>query len=356
MPAKTQWMIYGANGYTGRLIAEEAARRGLRPILAGRNRAAMERLAGELTCPARVFELGETERTRANLADCKLVLNCAGPFSATALPLIAGAIAARAHYLDITGEIACLETAHSRHEEAVAAGVALIPAVGFDVVPSDCLAAQVASRVEAPIRLELAIRVGKKLSPGTAKTMLQMMPDGGRARIDGRIERVPTAWKVREIPFSSGPRTAMTIPWGDVSTAYYSTGIPNIETYMALSPKRIRWAKRLSSLVPLARLGVVRRWLNRQIERRLPGPTEEQRRQGRGEMWACVTGRDGAAAEATLETPEGYALTVQTALAAVERLLAQPPPPGFHTPSRAFGADFIEQFDGARLAFRGGAA
>jgi short subunit dehydrogenase-like uncharacterized protein len=277
------------------------------------------------------------------------VLNCAGPFSATALSIIAGAIAARTHYLDITGEIDCLEAAHARDEEAVAAGVTLVPAVGFDVVPSDCLAAQVAARVEAPTRLELAILVGNKLSPGTAKTMLEMMPDGGRARIEGRIERVPTAWKVREIPFPSGPRTAMTIPWGDVSTAYYSTGIPNIETYMVFPRRQIRWTRRLQFLAPLARLNVVRRWLNRQIERRLPGPTEEQRRRGRGEIWARATGRDGATAEAILETPEGYALTVQTALAAVEHLLAQPPP-GFHTPSRAFGAEFVEQFDGVRLA------
>lgn len=350
-PTKTEWMIYGANGYTGHLIAEEAVRRGMHPIIAGRNRQAVTKIAEQLGCRSRVFDLSTIERTRSHLADCRLVLNCAGPFSATAQPMIAGALAAQTHYLDITGEIACLEAAAAQHDEAVAAGVALIPAMGFDVVPSDCLAAQVAMRVAEPTHLELAIHSRGAISSGTAKTMIEALPDGGRARIAGRIEKVPTAWKVREIPFPDEPHWAMTIPWGDISTAYHSTGIPNIEVYATAPRQSIQWIRRLRFLAPLARPAVVQRWLKKLAATRLPGPTEEQRQSDRVMLWARVTGRDHQAAEATLETPEGYTLTVLTALGAVERLLASEPPPGFSTPSRAFGRDFIEQFEQVQLQF-----
>jgi len=350
-PSKTEWMIYGANGYTGHLIAEEAVRRGMHPIVAGRSREEITKIAEQLGCRGRVFDLSTVERTRTHLADCQLVLNCAGPFSATSRPMIDGALAARTHYLDITGEIACLEAAAARHDEAATAGVALIPAVGFDVVPSDCLAAQVAARVAEPTHLEMAIHSTGTLSAGTAKTMIEALPDGGRARIDGHIERVPAAWKVREIPFPAGPQWAMTIPWGDVSTAYHSTGIPNIEVYATAPRQTIKWIERLRFLAPIARPALVQNWLKKLAESRLPGPTEEQRKTNRVLLWARATGREKQVAEAVLETPEGYALTVLTALGAVERLLATPPQPGFSTPSRAFGSDFIEQFEGVSLQF-----
>ncbi len=225
-PHKTEWMIYGAYGYTGRLIAEEAARRGHRPIVAGRNRQRTAAVAEALGLRSRSFELASAEKIRAHLADCALVLNCAGPFSKTAAPMISGALAAATHYLDITGEIACLEAAAARHADAEAAEIALIPAVGFDVVPSDCLAAQVAARVPAPTHLQLAIRFSGAMSPGTAKTMIEMLPHGGRARIEGRIERVPVAWKAQRVPFADGPKSAMTLPWGDVSTTESSSDRP----------------------------------------------------------------------------------------------------------------------------------
>jgi short subunit dehydrogenase-like uncharacterized protein len=343
----TPWMIYGANGYTGRLIAAEAVRRGLRPTLAGRSAEAIERLAGQLNCPKRVFPLDA--RTPQQLAGMRVVLHCAGPFSATARLMIDACVKAQAAYLDITGEIAVIELAARRHAEAKAAGVAVIPAVGFDVVPSDCLAATLAAALPGAKRLLLAFTASDGLSPGTAKTALENLPRGGRARIDGQIVRVPTAWKTREIDFPEGRRATVTIPWGDVASAYYSTGIENIEVYTAMPPAQIRALRRLRWLLPVAGVGLVQRLARRRIEHTVTGPSAEQLQNSRASLWGRVEDDEAGAAEATLSTLGGYPLTVQTALLFVEASLAGKLPPGFSTPSQALGKDAILRVPGSAL-------
>ena len=248
-------------------------RRGLRPVLAGRNKAAVEALARELNCPSRAFALDSVDAVATQLAGARAVLHCAGPFSATAATMMDACLRAKTHYLDITGEIDVIETGAARDAQAKAAGVAIIPAVGFDVVPSDCLAALLHAQLPTATHLELAFMAGGGLSPGTAKTSLEGLPRGGRARIDGKIASVPTAWKSREIPFADGARWAVTIPWGDVASAYYSTGIPNIEVYMAMPPGQIRQLRRWRWLLPLLTLGPLQRFARRRIERTVKGPS-----------------------------------------------------------------------------------
>jgi short subunit dehydrogenase-like uncharacterized protein len=106
------WMIYGANGYTGELIAREAKKRGASPILAGRDAAKIAKLATDLSLPSKVFSLDKPPDIVAALEGIGLVLNCAGPFSKTANPLMQACLVAKTHYLDITGEIDVLEGAH----------------------------------------------------------------------------------------------------------------------------------------------------------------------------------------------------------------------------------------------------
>jgi short subunit dehydrogenase-like uncharacterized protein len=236
MSSTPRAMIYGANGYTGRLIARHAVERGLKPVLAGRNREAIATLAAELGCEAVDFELQQPAQIADHLRGISAVLHCAGPFSQTARPMMDACLLAQADYLDITGEIDVILAAVSRGDRAKQAGVALIPAVGFDVVPSDCLAAMLSDRLPAARVLQLAFSGAGGLSAGTAKTMVEALPGGGRVRIDGEIRHVPIAWKTLEIPFRHGKQWGMTIPWGDVASAYYSTGIANIEVY-ATAPR-----------------------------------------------------------------------------------------------------------------------
>lgn len=334
-------MIYGANGYTGRLIAEEAVARGERPILAGRNRGAVEALADKLNCPSQIFALDDASQVAGQLAGLSAVVHCAGPFSATARPMMDACIEAGCSYLDITGEIEVIEAGAERHERAKTAGIALMPAVGFDVVPTDCLAVALAAELPSATHLQLAFMAGGGLSPGTAKTMIESLPSGGRARINGQIKRVPAVWKTREIPFRGGRRFAMTIAWGDVASAYYSTGIPNIEVYLATPPqtaRRLRWVR---PLLPLTGIGLVQKLLKRRIERTTRGPSAEQRESSRSSIWGRVSDAGGNSIEATLETPSGYPLTVATTLAVLEKVLAGQGPTGFATPAQAFGKNLI---------------
>ncbi|WP_377268838.1 saccharopine dehydrogenase family protein [Peterkaempfera sp. SMS 1(5)a] len=341
----TTWMLYGANGYTGTLIARLAVERGLRPILAGRSAAQVTALAERLGLEHRVVDLADTGALHTALAGVDAVVHCAGPFSATAAPMVDACLATRTHYLDITGEIDVFEWIHARGAEAREAGVVLLPGAGFDVVPTDCLAALVAAEVPDADHLDLAFTVGGTLSPGTAKTALEGIALGGRARVGGRIVAVPAGWRTLRADFPSGPRTVGSLPWGDIATAYHSTGIPGITTYTVLPP-----GSRLQTLAaPLLRRPAVRRAAGRLVDRLVPGPGEERRARSRAEAWARATSPSGGSATATLSCPDPYDLTADSALHAVARVLAGDAEPGAHTPSSAFGARYVADLAGVTL-------
>jgi len=342
-------LLYGANGYTGRLIAEEAKKRGLPLILAGRRAEAVEPIATALSCPSLCFPLEDPEIVARMLEPFQALLLAAGPFSRTSAPALDACLKTGTAYLDITGEIEVFEACFARHDEAVKAGVPVLPGTGFDVVPSDGLAAALAAKLPAAHQLQLAFR-GFKTSAGTMKTMIEGIPKGGAARIGGRIVRVPPAWKTMTVPFPDKPRLAMTIPWGDVSTAFRSTGIENIEVYMAVPPSAISAARRSAFFAPVLGWGLVQDFLKARAERNVKGPTEEERREERSYLWGRVATRHGEReVTGTLVTPEGYALTALTAVTCAERVLAGTVKPGAWTPSQAFGAGFIETIPGCQL-------
>lgn len=345
-------MLYGASGYTGRLIARAAVARGLQPVLAGRDAAKIAPLAAELDCEQRVFGLGSEPGVAAALQGMAAVLHCAGPFSATAAPMMRACLAAGVHYLDITGEIDVIEAASRLDDRARAAGIVLLPAVGMDVVPSDCLAARLAEALPQSVRLELAFGGMSSVSHGTAATIWENIGRGGCVRQDGQIVRVPAAWKVQQIPFPRGPQWAMTIPWGDVASAFHTTGIPNIEVYAAVPAKQLTVLRRFRWLATLAGIGVVQSLGRRWIDRRIQGPGEAELARGRTEFWGRVTDEAGRIAEATLETPNGYALTVQTSLAILQEVLAGRVRAGFATPASALGGQFVETLPDVNFTWR----
>lgn len=340
------WMIYGATGYTGKLVAEEAARRDLRPTLAGRRQQEVRTLASSLGLEWRSFALDDIAGIREAIRGFRLVLHCAGPFSATARPMIEACLAEGVHYLDITGEIDVFALAHSMAEAARRADVVLLPGVGFDVVPSDCLAASLVQALPSATHLRLAFESTGGLSPGTAKTSVEGMRTGGRVRRDGVLKAVPLAWKSRRIPFAHAERTAVTIPWGDVFTAFISTGVPNIEVYMAMPPATIARLRRLRWLMPLLRTGVVQRLLKSRIESRLQGPSEQSRKHSYSELWGEVKSADGRTVSATMTTPNGYELTVSAALGIVGYLLANSAEGGYYTPALLMGPGYAASLPG----------
>ena len=130
----SDWLIYGANGYTGTLIAQEAVSRGLRPVLAGRSQAVAE-MATRLGLPHRVLGLDDAAAVREGLAGMTAVLHCAGPFAHTYRAVADACLAGHVHYLDVTGETGVFEGLAALDAAARAATVMLLPGVGFDVVP-----------------------------------------------------------------------------------------------------------------------------------------------------------------------------------------------------------------------------
>lgn len=341
------WMIYGATGYTGRLIAQAAVREGLRPVLAGRSAAPLATLAGELGLEYLAFELDDAQALSEGLAGMRLVLLTAGPFSATSAPMVAACLARRCHYLDITGEIAVFEAVHARGEEAAQAGLVLCPGVGFDVIPTDCIAARLKEALPDATHLSLGFDSRSGPSPGTAKTALEGLSAGGKVRRDGRIVTVPLAWKSRHIDFGAGLKQAVTIPWGDVSTAFYTTGIPNIETYIPMSPAAIKRLRRANWLRPLLGWTPVQRYLKQQIERRVRGPDETTRSRTPTYVWGEVRNAAGEACTARVLTANGYDVTVAGALAVVRYLLSEQVAGGAITPSRLLGAELVSQLPGS---------
>lgn len=344
----TKFLLYGANGYTGNLIAQRARERSMSPILAGRDALKIKRLADELGFEHRVFALDDSAALDAALKEVAVVLHCAGPFSRTSKPVADACIRNGAHYLDITGEITVFESLAQRDAEAKAAGVMLLPGTGFDVVPSDCLAAHLKARLPSATKLTLAIQGLGRISHGTATTMVENINRGGLVRREGRLTPVPSAWKTRLVDFGRGAVKAVTIPWGDVATAFYSTGIPNIEVYAAL-PSSARMAMVASR--PFASLlgsAPVQKFLKKRIKAAPPGPNDEEREKGKSFVWGEVGDDAGQKKTSRLQGPEGYTLTALTALAIAERALKGHAPVGFQTPSRAYGADFILDIDGVK--------
>lgn len=340
------FLLYGSYGYTGRLIAERAREMGLTPLLAGRDAGALAAQAAEMGMPHRAFALDDTAALDAALRETRVVLHAAGPFSRTARPMVEACLRAGAHYLDITGEIAVFELVAAQDARARDGGVMLLPGAGFDVVPSDCLAAHLKRRLPSATSLQLAFQALGGASRGTLATMAESAGEGGAVRRDGRIVRVPPAWRTLEVDFGRGPVSVATIPWGDVSTAFHSTGIPSIEVYTRVPPRQVRVLRASRHLGWLLRSAPVQGMLKRAIRRRPPGPTPEQRARGASLLWGRVEDAEGRRAVARLRTPEGYTLTARTAVEAVRRVLAGDAPAGFQTPSRAWGADWILEFEG----------
>lgn len=355
-PTLPPWLIYGANGYTGQLIAELAVAAGLSPILAGRDAARLRPLSQRLGLEMRAFALpppGEaaSHELDRGLTGVSLVLHCAGPFSATARPMVDACLRAGAHYLDITGELAVFEEHFARHAEFQRAKVVVMSGVGFDVVPTDSMAAALASALPGAVRLELAFGGFARASRGTARTAVEGLANGGVVRRGGRLVPVPPARLVKDIAFADKARRCMAIPWGDLSTAYRTTSIPDITVFMAARPAVIRVARIAGALRGLLARPWVQAFLKAQVDRRVSGPSAEERATMRVQLWGRAEDAAGRAVEGVGECPEGYALTAAAALACVRRLLEQPAAvqPGAHTPAGAFGPALFTALPGCRL-------
>lgn len=343
-----EFLLYGAYGYTGRLITRLAAEYGLQPTLSGRNEEKLRALAGEFGFPFQAVSLDDEAGLRQLVGKFKVVLHAAGPFVQTAGAMHRACLETGVHYLDITGEIAAFAAAQSLDAAAKTKGVMLMPGVGFDVVPTDCMAAFLKQQLPSADHLTLAFAwKGGGISHGTAMTMVEGLGEPGAVRKNGKIIPVRPAYRVREFPFVAGKeRTAVTIPWGDVFTAYFTTSIPDIETYFSTPPSQITFMKVSRYLGPLLRLPQVKSFLRRKVAARPAGPTDEQRANGEAYIYGEVSNAHGEIARARMRTPEGYTLTAITALIITKKVLSDNFKPGYQTPAGWYGADLVMEVPG----------
>jgi short subunit dehydrogenase-like uncharacterized protein len=345
----SNFLIYGSYGYTGQLIVDQALKMGLRPILAGRNEKKLSAQAAQCNLDYRTFSLKEAAKLDAALLEVDAVLHCAGPFVHTFGWMAEACLRTKRHYVDISGEIPGFEVLGAMDKLAKEANIMLLPGAGFDVVPSDCLAAHLKQRLPAATHLRLFIRgIGAGVSRGTAKSAIENMHRQGMIRRDGKLVQVPPAWNVREQDFGRGYTKVVSVGWGDVSTAYYSTGIPNIETYFAFPENAINFMRLIRMIGPLMYNRPVKNILKSLIDLLIKGPTEERRKNASAIFIGEATNQNGGRAVSKLTTPEGYTCTALTTVEIVKRILNNDLKVGFQTPSLAYGANFILQFNGVK--------
>lgn len=342
-----RFLLYGANGYTGQLIARMAADYGLSPILAGRNETSLQSLAATLQLPYKVIDLSDTKRLQEALQDVEVVLHAAGPFQFTSRAMIESCLATKTHYLDITGEISVFEKAKTYDAKGREAGIMIMPGTGFDVVPTDCTALFLKDHLPDATHLQLAFAmIGGKLSHGTAATMAENLGQGGCVRENGKIVAKPMGHKGFWLDFGIKKLFVMCIPWGDISTAYTTTGIPNIETYTGTSPKTFSMLKWQWAYNWILRTDLVRNYAKKKLKQKPAGPTDEMRAKAVSLVWGEARNAAGQKVGVRMQGPEGYTLTALTSLLITQKVLQGNFKTGYQTPAGAYGADLILEIPG----------
>ncbi|MHB8132651.1 MAG: saccharopine dehydrogenase family protein [Anaerolineaceae bacterium] len=341
----TNFLVYGSYGFVGQVIAELAIQMGLNPILAGRDANKVRTQATQLGREYCVFDLDDLSALDHALSGVNVVLHCAGPYIYTSKLMVDGCLRTNTHYLDLTGEIPVYESLATRDSEAKVKGVMILPGVGFDVVPTDCLALHLKQRLPSATHLTLAFCTEGPagLPPGTAKTTIEMIPYGNKIRKDSQLIKTKSGLKSRLVDFGQGEKLVTQLPWGDTFMAYYSTKIPNIEDY-ALISKSMRQNLLVSQYFrPFFKFKAVRDLFKRSLK---SGSTKEERAISKTHVWGEVKDEHGHLAVSRLHGPEaGVDWTAITALAAVQKVLEDHVKPGFQTPASVFGADFVLESD-----------
>lgn len=344
------FLLYGANGYTGQLILEEAEQQGIKPVIAGRNEDKIRPLAEKYGLAYRIFNLEDTAKMEAILTDFLVVLHCAGPYVYTTEPMVQACIRTKTHYLDISGRVEGFEYNFSQDEAAKTQGVMLLPGVGFDVVPSDCLVAYLHQKLPDATHLSLAVaRKNGGVSHGTALSTVENLGNQkGQIRKAGQIIEVPLAHKKKTIRFGEGYKSVcVTVPWGDVSTAYHTAKIPNVEVYMAVSKGAARFMKFSNRIQGLLRTNFVKNLARKLVNSRPAGPNAAERARSVSYFWGVVRNDRGEEVEAFLKTLEAYTLTAKVALLITQKVVNGQVEAGFQTPAGLLGAGLILEIEGS---------
>jgi short subunit dehydrogenase-like uncharacterized protein len=344
---KGQVLIYGAYGFTGAGIAKLASEYGITPVLAGRNEAKLKSLAESLGYHYLVLEL---ENNHDNLVKVlrhfEIVLHIAGPYTFTAKPMLDAVVEAGTHYVDLTGENHVIQAQLDRDKEFKRANIMVMPAVGYDVVPTDCLNVYVAGKIASPTHLMVVLNgdytpvEGAQASRGTMKSALEMLGRPLLKRENGEMVAMNPP-KVLHRQEGGQQQTLLQIPWADMMTSYVSTGIPNIEVFQIQEGELPSW------LLRVARSDAGRRVLGWLIDTFAPvGPPPDAQEKRQTQIVSTVSNAAGDTASAELITPEAYLLTFHSTLLVARRVIDGHWEPGFQTVGKVYGPDLVLEVPG----------
>jgi short subunit dehydrogenase-like uncharacterized protein len=320
-------MIYGATGYTGRMAALRASDIGLDPVLAGRDGELLRALASDLGVLHRVSSLDDEDQVQLVLKGVDILLNCAGPFARTARPLMAACLKTGTHYLDIAAELDSYQLAGKMNDEAMEAGVMLMPGCGGSVAMLGSLAAHAVERVSYPVSLRIALHVSGAMSRGSAISASQNLTAQCLMRkADALTPRDPG--ELRDFNFGNNQASCFPVTLPDLITIAHQTGIPDIETYIHVS----------GDAFPEGDLAALS-----------DGPNLQEREANRYQAAVEVLDRYGTTTRAFLDTVNGYTFTPLAAIEAARRVLDGEFQPGFQTPVGLFGSGFAETIADTRI-------
>jgi short subunit dehydrogenase-like uncharacterized protein len=339
-----QWILYGATGITGRLITEAALRRGDSPILAGRNADRVRQLAEQHGLPWRAVDLTDDKALRRLVGSAPLTLLAASPFDTASLRVAYACIDTGTHYLDLANEIPVLEAMYGLQDLASERNVTLLPGVGFGTVAADTLACHVVERLPTADVLDLTIDLYTAgSSPGARGSTLRALASGAQVRRRGQLTRVGFGSRTAGAVVPPGARTVVTVPSGELAAVYRTTGVPNISVSRPLALPHIIARAALPALAVVANSRALQAWVAQRRSTDLPpsNPATKSR------IWAHGADPNGQTALAQLETGEGYAFSAESAVAAVEAVLADPVP-GAYSPGALLGPDFALRIAGTR--------
>lgn len=340
-------LLYGANGYTGVLIARYAEQYGLQPILAGRREEVIKPFATELNLPYKIIDINNAAQLKEALNGIKTVIHAAGPFADTARQMIEACLKTGTHYLDINGDISVFEMIKGYDAAAKEKNIMLLPGAGFDVVPTDCMALCLKNKLPDATHLKLAFAsIGGGLSHGTAMTMVSKLGDGGAARKNGKIVKQPLGKNGMWVDFGEKKLFVMSIPWGDVSTAYFTTGIPNIQVFTSIKPGIYRMLKLQGAFNWLLRMEGIKNIIRKKIKSRPAGPSDEMRQKAKSFIWGEVRNANGQIVTDHFTCADGYTLTAHSCLVITKKVLEGNFKVGYQTPAGCYGEELVKEIPG----------
>lgn len=344
---KNKAVIYGAYGFTGNLITRECKKRNIEVLLSGKNEEKLKALSIETGYEYAVADIENNKKLIEIFSDAILVINAAGPFINTCVQIIEACLESKTHYLDINGDIKVFELIKTYSKRAEDVGIMLLPGTGFDIVPTDCIANKLKEQMPDATHLKIAFAtIGGGVSHGTAATVASRLGDKAFRRINGLMKPINIGKNSMEVDFGLKKMFVMSIPWGDVSTAWTSTGIPNIESFMAVKPKVYKYLKFQSAINWLLRTKLVKSEIRKMIDKKITGPDDESRKSAYCLVWAQVMNAEGKTLTARLKTPDGYDLTALATTLITEKILNNNFKTGYQTPATAFSKDLIFEIEG----------